>query len=261
MYRASKNDHVLLVWEAAASEDIMKSTVLPLRETVGISGRVATESADMLKESNLESSSFDLAFLGLCSPISSDAPLAILDETLRVLKPSATIVIGTHNSGSVCSNLRMAGFTDIEVVGELSLTDEQKSVSDGAAVMEVLAKKPAYEVGSSMPLSFASSINLPDDAMDPDDLLTEEDKARPDAASLKVCGTTGKRKACKNCACGLKEELEAEEGAVAAAAPPKSSCGNCYLGDAFRCAACPYAGMPAFRPGDTVQLDTLADDI
>ena len=49
---------------------------------------------------------------------------------------------------------------------------------------------------------------------------------------MQVCGTTGKRKACKDCSCGLSEELAA--GKEPTTKSFTSSCGSCYLGDAFR---------------------------
>lgn len=108
--------------------------------------------------------------------------------------------------------------------------------------------------------------------IDADSLLTDADKERPAACEPVKGGVGRRRKACKGCTCGLAEEEEAElqsslakvvllDGsengatsvvkpsekerlAMAAKAAPKatSSCGSCFLGDAFRCASCPYMG-------------------
>lgn len=125
------------------------------------------------------------------------------------------------------------------------------------------------------------TLNSPSTArIDAESLLTPEDRAKPVACEPVTNGSaTRRKKACKNCSCGLaeieaEEQREAEErqrrvvlvdgmengaGAqevakaelnererllVAAAAAPKatSSCGSCYLGDAFRCSSCPYLG-------------------
>ncbi|KAK2466462.1 hypothetical protein APHAL10511_002104 [Amanita phalloides] len=131
--------------------------------------------------------------------------------------------------------------------------------------------------------------------IDADLLLTPADKQRPASACEPTTdGSKPKRKkACKNCTCGLAELEDEEIGASAAptlngsaatvegqtreqpgeqerlaqaakAAPlAKSSCGSCYLGDAFRCASCPYLGLPAFQPGEKVEIDVnmMDDDI
>ncbi|KAF1346357.1 DUF689-domain-containing protein [Lizonia empirigonia] len=122
-----------------------------------------------------------------------------------------------------------------------------------------------------------------DDLIDEDDLITEEDMARPIIQPPECRPKAGKRRrACKDCTCGMKEKIEAEDAAKRADADKAlntmkfgaddlldevdftvqgkvGSCGNCALGDAFRCDGCPYIGLPAFKPGEEVRL--LNNDI
>lgn len=116
---------------------------------------------------------------------------------------------------------------------------------------DIIAEKPNYEIGSSVKLSFAkkadeekkattsaiwklddnvdeNNVDEPssDGEIDPDELLDEEDKKKPDPSTLKVCGTTGKRKACKDCSCGLAEELAGENVKATKDTNQKSSCGS-----------------------------------
>lgn len=78
------------------------------------------------------------------------------------------------------------------------------------------------------------------------------------------CSTS--KSACKNCSCGRAEVEAAAEGAELSDDQKKSfksACGNCYLGDAFRCAGCPMLGQPAAAapPGETKVTLSLADDL
>ena len=86
---------------------------------------------------------------------------------------------------------------------------------------------------------------------------------------------TGKRRrACKDCTCGLAQKIAAEDASKRDEADQNlaklqaddlaevdftvqgkvGSCGNCALGDAFRCDGCPYVGLPAFKPGEEVRI-------
>jgi len=99
---------------------------------------------------------------------------------------------------------------------------------------------------------------------------------------------------CKDCTCGLKE-LEDEEfgtpstpaffiegdddipdviknatagvekiwpkGDKLETAVKTSSCGSCYAGDAFRCGSCPYLGLPAFEPGQKIEIPVAMNDL
>lgn len=147
-----------------------------------------------------------------------------------------------------------------------------------------------------------------DDLIDEDTLLSDDDLAKPIVQPPECRPKTGKRRrACKDCTCGLAARLEAEDAAKRATAdaalaqlhptsnnstlnnPPTDpnttittaaaaasaaaklktselveqdftvqgkvgSCGNCALGDAFRCDGCPYIGLPAFKEGEQVRL-------
>lgn len=182
----------------------------------------------------------------LCIDIDNLEPSDI-QNLLKILKPGGQLIIQTNKVDDLKFKLVTNGFTNIKV----NETD-------------IKANKPTYRVGSSAQLNIQKKVNtvwkLDDasddeiDLIDPDALLDEEDLKKPDVNSLRVCSTTGKRKACKDCSCGLAEELAESKNESVNTETAKSSCGSCYLGDAFRCSTCPYLGMPAFKPGEKVQL-------
>ncbi|XP_072374774.1 anamorsin isoform X2 [Scyliorhinus torazame] len=197
------------------------------------------------------------------------------------------------------TTLKLAGFTEItEIHTDPPTAEELSSIKQSVGYQgnnlikkELMAKKPNFEVGSSaqLKLSFLkkakaamekpqldantrkawtlSAMDMNDDdvdLIDSDELLDEADLKKPDPASLRTmdCGDGKKKKrACKNCTCGLAEELGGKGSKDVKMLQVKSSCGSCYLGDAFRCASCPYMGMPAFKPGEKILLadQTLTD--
>jgi len=124
--------------------------------------------------------------------------------------------------------------------------------------------KPEFKIGTSAPVKVAepaagtAAWSLTGDAaagLVDEDALLAKDASAP-AKPVYDCGSDvgGVRKACKDCSCGLAEELEGNAQA-AAGGERKSGCGSCSLGDAFRCANCPSLGLPAWKEdSQTVKL-------
>eukprot|EP00798_Chlamydomonas_sp_ICE-L_P032179 gene32179-16717_t len=159
----------------------------------------------------------------------------------RALAAGGKIYVQTNRDGSnaeaVKSDLLLSGFSAGQAV----------TISN---VTLIKSEKPAWDLGSksALPLKKKTSAAAPkawtldgdgDELMDDEELLTEEDRVKPTVAAASDCATS--KKACKNCSCG-RAEMEAADVAP------------CALGDAFRCAGCPYRGMPSFELGKKIEL-------
>lgn len=165
----------------------------------------------------------------------------------------------------------------------LKKKNQPTPLADGSVPLNFKKKKPV-EVKPVVPVVPAGVgfIDLSDDLddddlIDEDTLMTEEDLLRPINIPAECQPKAGKRRrACKDCSCGLAERLAKEDAEKRAEADKKlesvklatddlaeidftvqgkvGSCGNCSLGDAFRCDGCPYIGLPPFKPGEEVRL-------
>ncbi|XP_039988988.1 anamorsin [Xiphias gladius] len=192
--------------------------------------------------------------------------MSVKEVSKAELSPQALSSLRTTTGyqGNTLSRIRISASKPNYEVGSSS----QIKLSFGKKTpMPVVAEKPALDPNTVKMWTLSANDMDDDDVdlVDSDALLDEDDLKKPDPASLKApsCGegAGNKKKACKNCTCGLAEELEEETKGKQKTNLPKSACGSCYLGDAFRCASCPYLGMPAFKPGEKIVLEnnTLTD--
>ncbi len=167
--------------------------------------------------------------------------------------------------------LIFAGFIQLEEKKESGKVFflARKSSWDSASASAPLRKLNIKPVEKSAPAAKKWVLEADDLDLDDEDALLANEKFQVNvqkaAKPASDCGVGNgpAKKACKDCTCGLAEEIAAAEKSasennavkVSSTGAVKSACGSCYLGDAFRCSTCPYLGMPAFKPGEKVKLD------
>jgi len=195
---------------------------------------------------------------------------------------------GEDEVKTVEESLKKGGFSEIQVDHDaLKITAKSPISTSSSAPLSIKLKPRSSATAKSAKAALWSftPAAAQTTTIDESTLLTDSDLARPTLIKREDCDVKKTRKACKNCTCGLRElELEVEDdlpasfkktktnnGEAAAATNGNgvkkvkstavtSSCGSCYLGDAFRCSSCPYLGLPAFNPGDKVEIPADMDD-
>ncbi|BDA48156.1 Anamorsin homolog 2 [Coccomyxa sp. Obi] len=197
------------------------------------------------------------------------ARLALLCTALR---PGGILRVEEAKCADLNKNLLLAGFTDIAPCQMEAISQEGQSAFS--------ARKPDWETGTSTALPRSSKLKAAapaapaqerlnrdvwkmaadeeeEELLDDEELLTEEDLKRPEVPAVGDCEIGASKKACADCTCG-RAEAEAA-GIKAQLTPdmlenPQSACGSCGMGDAFRCATCPYRGLPKFEMGQKIEL-------
>jgi anamorsin len=232
----------------------------------------------------------------LCSDSSALAAL------LAALAPGGTLAVTVRAADAgapldaaraVVGDLLLTGFRDVtfEAQGDASVLVRAAKAPEGAAPLggarivrraaaagaAAAAAAPAAPAGVTFvpapgAAAWAAAASAPAGGLIDEGALLDGDDVTVGAGAAAGGGCAPKRKACKNCSCGRKEQEEAAdnaavllntgEGGAAEASAPSSSCGSCWKGDAFRCASCPHLGKPAFKAGSdgAVLLDMGAAD-
>ncbi|KAF0698868.1 Aste57867_10545 [Aphanomyces stellatus] len=169
----------------------------------------------------------------------------------RVLQPGGALEGFIHVEGSdenknaVLMQLLLQGFlnSNVEVqVDAIHVSAQKSGFTEGAAAAVTFkpVTKPKWTVIAD---------EDEDDIMDEDDLLDSTDDVLKAARDDCGPGKDGKKRRCKDCTCGRKDEDDQPLVSEDELKQMVSNCGNCFKGDAFRCGGCPFLGQPAFKPG------------
>jgi hypothetical protein len=188
---------------------------------------------------------------------------------MDVLKPKATVSVQVlFDSGDNSTAVLQTVHTSFLLAGLVGTLERKES--DGSRVLTASKKYSDQESTGLRAAPIRVSIQLDDDDIGIDNNLIDEDNLLSDASNLlapppsmsaaaaNAGDDCGGRKACDDCTCGRADAEKDQEQTTPVI--KSSACGKCNLGDAFRCASCPYLGKPAFKAGEEHLVLDLQDD-
>lgn len=244
---------------SSSTNETTNTTTTPLTLTIKINDLIDPNTKSFTNQSSeiLKNKKFDILQIedleeNLAPEVLHSLKESINDNGNLILLFSENFKNENNSMFKSVSSLKFAGYTETKIEttnnnvfklsGKKRKTKAASKKNSNSNSNATTTENPWKNIN----LNVQSDLVLEDELVDPFDSYQK-------FAKKTDCVT--KPKPCKNCNCG-RAEKEAGNGQVSSSVN-SSSCGRCYLGDAFRCAGCPYKGKPAFEPGDKIDFSNV----
>ncbi|SPO23026.1 related to DRE2 - component of the Fe-S protein assembly machinery [Ustilago trichophora] len=263
--------HLVVPYADAASPLLLSS----LHSALQPNAKIVVEAGELVDATTAQKVKAELTIAGF-TDIQTDAAAGVMSASKPATAASSSFSIGSSSGTSSALPLRrkLGGASSnakkslwaTQPASSNDLIDQSTLLRDADFVATTAIKRPDCDVGPGQGKKKkackgctcglrelqeeeernANVVQLDTEDMDMPGGSSNAEGAKRTEVTETIIGKDGKPKTIKRIQVDTK-------GAT-------SSCGSCFLGDAFRCSSCPYLGLPAFEPGQKVEIPVGMDD-